>query len=225
MLQSGCRRAAARLEHVESRSGDLSRPQGSRQIVQIDNGASSDVDEISVPFHLLKLRSAKHLDGSRRVRGGDDDEIALSQQIRQTLAGPQGFDSRRRFGSPGSTATMRIPKARPRRATSSPMLPKPTTPSVASLRRRWARSMALTSPGPWVKETRAFSPPLGAHWPRRLLKNVAMQIAGETEDVTEDVIGDDVGEEAAHVRQHAGMRDQFGKKIMLQTGRRRLHPA
>ena len=41
------------LEHVESRSGNFAGLQGSRQVGQVHDGATSDVDEIGTAFHLL----------------------------------------------------------------------------------------------------------------------------------------------------------------------------
>jgi hypothetical protein len=39
------------------------------------------------------------------------------------------------------------------------------------------------------------------------------------------MVGDHVGVQAAHVGEHARMLDQFREHVMLQAGRRRLHPA
>ena len=85
--------------------------------------------------------------------------------------------------------------------------------------------MALTTPGPVAKATRAASPPTGAQSALRLLEDVAVEVAGEAEDVAEHLIGDDVGEEAAHVGQHARMGGQFGEEVMFEADGRRLHPA
>ena len=85
--------------------------------------------------------------------------------------------------------------------------------------------MALTTPGPVAKATRPPSPPTGAHAALRLLKDVAVQVAGEAEDVADHLIGDHVGEEAAHVGQHARMGDQFGEEVVFEADGRRLHPA
>ena len=43
--------------------------------------------------------------------------------------------------------------------------------------------------------------------------------------VSHDLIRDHVGEQAAHVRQGAGVGDQFGEEVVLEARRRRLHPA
>ena len=67
----------------------------------------------------------------------------------------------------------------------------------------------------------ADRPPLATN----LLDDIKMQIAGETDDVPHHLIGDHIGEEAAHVGQHAGMGHEFGKDVVFEADRRRLHPA
>jgi hypothetical protein len=65
----------------------------------------------------------------------------------------------------------------------------------------------------------------GVPTPGRLPTNIKVQVAGEAEQIAQHLVGDDVGENSPHVGQQARMVDQRGKHVMLEAGRRRLHPA
>ena len=91
-------RAAGRrllLEHVERRAGDDAVAERIDQIVQIHDRAAADVDEAGRALHLRELRGAEEFFRARRVRGGDDDEVALPQQVIQPVRAPQRHADRR----------------------------------------------------------------------------------------------------------------------------------
>ena len=68
-------------ENVESGTGDFTGFERDREVSEIDSCAPADVDEVTGRLHLLKLRPAKHLLRLRGVGSGNDDEIALRQQV------------------------------------------------------------------------------------------------------------------------------------------------
>lgn len=65
-------------ENIQRRTCDLACVQCLAKIIELDDHTAADVDQIRRSLHLLNCRSVEHSSGSRRVRCGDNDEIALS---------------------------------------------------------------------------------------------------------------------------------------------------
>ena len=61
--------------------------------------------------------------------------------------------------------------------------------------------------------------------PNPLLVAVQMQVPRKTQHKSQHVVGNHIGEESAHVAQLARVLDQRVEHVVLETGRRGLHPA
>ena len=73
------------LEHVESGARNVPGLQRRRQIGKINDYAATHVDQVRRPFHLPQPLTIHQLVCLGRVRGGDDDEVALPQQVIQPV--------------------------------------------------------------------------------------------------------------------------------------------
>ena len=159
------------------------------------------------------------------MRSRDDHEVARRQQIRQTLNRPQCLDAFRRLRPHGIDGQHAHAE---RQAATSDL---GADAAQANNAERGIAQMHMSAVdgadnagagcNGHARLLAADRRPVPAH----LLDDVLMQIARETENVAEHLIGDHVREQAAHVGQHAGMSNQFRKKIMFEAGGGRLHPA
>ena len=135
------------LENVQAGTSDFTRLQGRRQIGQIDNDATTDIDQISRAFHPLQPCPIDEFERLRRMRRGHHDKIAFLQQIVEPVGPPQG-DSRRCGGCHRINAQNPHAKRQAAARVSAPMPPNPMTPNTQSASVKASRSEGSTSPGP-----------------------------------------------------------------------------
>ncbi len=185
---------------------------------------AADVDEVRVALHLPELRPTEHRRRPRRVRGRDHDVVALPEQLRQLLHRPERRDLR------GAVHRLWIDgdDAHPERGGPPRDLAADRAEADDTQRRvgevavgaihvaHESRSRCEVDPRRLPADRRPFA--------GRRLQDVDVQVAGEAEDVAHHLVGDDVGEQAAHVGQRARVGREFGEQVVLEAGRRRLHP-
>ena len=82
------RRQRLYLEHIQRRAGDLLGFERRHQIIQDNDRATPDVDQVGRRLHLLELRPLEPLFGLRRVGSGDHHEVAFREQVGQTIRFP-----------------------------------------------------------------------------------------------------------------------------------------
>ena len=105
MAQSGCSAGSGSVSNTSSPAPAISPARGRRQVGQIDDHAAADVDQIAGPLHLAELRSAEELESLRRVRRGDDDEVARAEEVGEPVAGQSAATPGGASVWTGSTAT------------------------------------------------------------------------------------------------------------------------
>ena len=72
--------------------------EGVDEVVEHDDRPPADVDEIARRLHLGDRRDVEQADRLGRVGGGDDDEVALGEEVGQGVQPLDRFDP---FGRPG----------------------------------------------------------------------------------------------------------------------------
>ena len=159
------------------------------------------------------------------MRGGDHDEIALLQQVEQPFGRPNLRDD------VGHFAAHRVDSQDPHAEALGAAADLRTDIADAHHAERAIGEMQMPAinladvggPGGEVGPSRFSAdrlPVAGA-----LLVAVEMQVSREGEDEAHHVIGDHVRVQAAHVAQAAGMLDERVEHVVLEAGRRGLHPA
>ncbi len=212
------------LEDIEGSTRDVSLLQGGGEILQIDNGAATNVDEIRGGFHLAKLFGAEQFFGLRRVGSSDDNEIADRQQVSQAVDVPDVIDNAGHFAGEGVDSVNRHAER------CGAVTDFRTDGAGSDNAERTVGEMQVTAidfadlsgAGDEVGFAGGSADGLPFCFP--LLVDVAMQITGEAEYEAEHMVGDDIVEQAAHVGKLAGMFDQFGEDIMFEAGGRGLDP-
>ena len=160
------------------------------------------------------------------MRRGDHHEVAPSQQLGQPVDRLDRLHAIRRANSIGKAvdAAHRHPKRQgpPRDLTAdSPHADNPHR-GMGKVDRRPIHRVDVAGAGHVADPSRLAAPRLITVLD--LLANIRMQIAGKTEDIAHHLVGDHVAEKAAHIGEQTRMFDQFGKHVMLEAGRERLHP-
>ena len=212
------------LEDVECGAGNVFLLQSSSEILQIDDGAAADVDQIRGGLHLAKLLGAEQFFSLGSVRGSDDDEIADGQEVGQAVDVPDVIDDAGHFAGEGidgvdghaerggAVTDFRADGAGAHDAEGTVGEMQMTAVDFANLS------------GSGDKIGFAGHSADGLPFCFILLADVAVQIAGETENKAEHMIGDDIVKQSAHIGELAGMLDQFGEDIMFEAGGGGLDP-
>ena len=211
-------------EDIQAGAGDVTFLQCDGQILQIDDRAATDVDQVAGVLHLLELGCTEQFFGLRCMRCCDDDEVADGEQVFEPIEVPDFIDRAGNFADEGidgadshaeggcAVADFGTDRAGTDHAQGAIREVHVAAVDFADLPRS----------GDEVRLSRGTADGL----PDRmgLLTNVAMQVAGEAEHEAEHMVGDDIVEQAAHVCELAGVVGQFRKNVVFQAGGGGLHP-
>ena len=211
-------------EDIQTGAGDVAFLQCDGQILQIDDRAAADVDQVAGVLHLLELGRAEQFFSLGSMRCCDDDEVADGEQVFEPIEVPDFIDGAGNFADKGIDGA--DPHAEGGSAVTDFRTDRASTNHAEGAVREVHVAAVdfadLSRSGDEV----GFSGDTADGLPDRmgLLTNVAMQVAGETEYEAEHMVGDDIVEQAAHICELAGVIGQFRKNVVLQAGSGGLHP-
>ncbi len=211
-------------EDIQAGAGDVAFLQCDGQVLQIDDGAAADVDQVAGVLHQLELGRAEQFFCLGSMRRCDDDEVADGEQVFESIEVPDFIDGAGNFTDEGIDGT--DPHAEGGCAVADFGTNRAGTDHTqGAVRKVHVAAVDFADLSRSGDEVR-FSGGTADGLPDRmgLLANVTMQVAGEAEHEAEHMVGDDIVEQATHVCELAGVVGQFGKNVVFQAGSGGLHP-
>ena len=210
---------------VEGGAGDFLGFEGVVEVVELDDDAAADVDEDGVALHFPDAGAVEEAFGLGGMRGADDDEVGLGEEVVEAGGGQEGVDAFGGFGlvgiggddfhAEGFAAAGDFLADVAEADDAEGEVGEAAVGAVNGADEAGAGGEAGAS---------AFSAD-GIPGGLALAADVEVEVAREAGDVAEDLVGDDIGEEAAHVGEGAGVLDEGVEDVVLEAGGGGLDPA